>query len=125
MATRRCNDSSRKFPNRSGADSAKERSEAILRRLRGYAEKVWGLSRHVVAPVSDRRAKPRMATAGMVKAALTMFWIRRGSLNALALTAPAKSGKEWIGGPLCSADTLGRIAAGLDAQALRDGIHHV
>jgi hypothetical protein len=79
----------------------------------------------VVAPVSDRRAKPRIATAVMVKSALTMFWTRMGSLNALALTAGARSGKQWIGGPLCSADSMGRIAAALDAQALRHGLHHI
>ena len=88
-------------------------------------EKVFGLSRHVVSPISDRRAKPRIPTARMVKSALTMFWTRMGSLNALALTAAAKSGQQWIGGPPCSADSMGRLAAGLDATALRTGIHHV
>lgn len=79
----------------------------------------------MVAPISDRRAEPRITTAVMVKSALTMFWTRMGSLNALALTAPAQSGKKWIGASLCSADSMGRIAAALDAQTLRHGLHHI
>jgi hypothetical protein len=79
----------------------------------------------MVAPICDRRAEPRIPTAVMVKSALTMFWTRMGSLNALALTAAAKSAHKWIGGPLCSSDSMGRIAATLDATALRHGIHHI
>lgn len=61
----------------------------------------------------------------MVKAVLAIYWSRLGSLNALALTRAAKFWKSWLGGPLCSADSLGRIVASMDAAALRQGIHHV
>jgi hypothetical protein len=60
------------------------------------AEKVFGLSAQVVAPVSDRRQEPRIATA-VVKSALAAFWARLGSLNALEMTKPAKTWKLWLG----------------------------
>jgi len=41
------------------------------------------------------------------------------------MTRSAKFWKSWLGGPLCSADSLGRIVAGIDAATLRQGIHHV
>jgi hypothetical protein len=61
----------------------------------------------------------------VVKAVLAIYWSRLGSLNALAMTRAAKFWKSWLDGPLCSADSLGRIVAGVDAAALRQGIHHV
>jgi hypothetical protein len=90
-----------------------------------YAEKVFGLSLHVIGPVSDRRPQPRITTALVVKSALALFWTRLGSLNALELTGLAKSWKTWLGQPLCSADSLGRICEHMDADTLREGIHHV
>ena len=75
--------------------------------------------------VTDRRSLPRMPTSTVVKAVLAVFWSRLGSLNALAMTRAAKFWKSWLGGPLCSADSLGRIVAGTDAATLRQGIHHV
>jgi Transposase DDE domain len=90
-----------------------------------YAEKVFGLSLHVIGPVSDRRPEPRITTALVVKSALALFWTRLGSLNALELTGLAKSWKTWLGQSLCSADSMGRICEHMDADTLREGIHHV
>jgi hypothetical protein len=89
------------------------------------AEKVFGLSAQVVAPVSDRRQEPRIATAVVVKSALAAFWARLGSLNALEMTKPAKPGSSGWACPLCSADSMGRIPAGMDADTVRQGIHQV
>ncbi len=61
----------------------------------------------------------------MVKAVLAVYWTRLGSLNALAMTRAAKFWKSWLDGPLCSADSLGRIVADLEGASLRQGIHHV
>ena len=97
----------------------------VLRRLIRYAEKVFHISRDILAPVSDRRREPRIATAAAVKAALGLFWARLGSLNAWALVAGARFWKDWLGEPPCSADSLGRIHALLEAAALREGIHRV
>jgi hypothetical protein len=43
----------------------------------------------------------------------------------LGMTRAAKFWKSWLAGPLCSADSLGRIVARVDAATLRQGIHHV
>ena len=75
--------------------------------------------------VGDHRSLPRISTSLIVKAVLAVYWSRLGSLNALEMTRPAKFWKAWLGGPLCSADSLGRIVAGVDAATLRQGIHHV
>jgi len=56
------------FPNWSGDVSGIRRSKAVLRRLLGYAEKVFALSLRVIDPVSDRRPEPRIATVLVVKA---------------------------------------------------------
>jgi len=79
----------------------------------------------VIAPVSDRRLQPRISTATVVKSAMVMFWARLGSLNALELAAGARFWKKWLEEPTCSADTMGRVHALLDADGLRHGIHHI
>jgi len=79
----------------------------------------------VIDRVGDHRSLPRISTSLIVKAVLAVYWSRLGSLNALEMTRPAKFWKAWLGGPLCSADSLGRIVAGVDAATLRQGIHHV
>ncbi len=79
----------------------------------------------MVAPLSDRRREPRIATAAAVKAALVLFWARLGSLNAWAQVAGAPPCPAWVGELPCSADSLGRIHALMQAAGLRQGIHHV
>ena len=75
--------------------------------------------------VTDHRSLPRISNSSVVKAILAMNWSRLGSLNALGLTRTAKIWNTWLGAPLCSADSQGRIVAGIDAATLRQGIHHV
>jgi hypothetical protein len=79
----------------------------------------------VIDGVTDRRSLPRISTSPVVKAILAVYWFRLGSLNALEIARAAKFWKAWLGRPLCGADSLGRIAARLDADTLRQGIHHV
>jgi len=86
---------------------------------------VFQLSTRILERVADRRSLPRIPTLWIVKAVLVVYWSRLGSLNALEMTRTAKFWKVWLGGPLCSADSVGRIVAGLEAAALRRGIHHV
>jgi hypothetical protein len=93
--------------------------------LIGYAEKVFQLSTRVLDRVTDHRSLPRISTSLVVKAVLAIYWSRLGSLNAVGMTRSAKFWKSWLGGPLCSADSLGRIVARIDAATLRQGIHHV
>lgn len=97
----------------------------ILRRLIAYAEKVFGFSGTVVIGVADRRRQPRIPTAVIVKSVAVLFWARMGSLNALELTARSSFFRQWLDQPLCSADTIGRVNALMDAEGLRRGIHHL
>ena len=54
----------------------------VLRRLIAYSEKIFRLSKDIVTLVSDRREKPRISTAAVVKSSLVLFWARMGSSNA-------------------------------------------
>ena len=99
--------------------------KTVLRRLIGYAEKVFQLSTRVLQRVTDNRSLPRIPTASIVKAVLALYWSRLGSLNALEMTQAAKFWNLWLDHSLCSADSVGRIVAGLEATTLRQGIHHV
>ncbi len=97
----------------------------ILRRLIAYSEKLFRFSETVVTGVVDRRLQPRIPTAVIVKSVTVLFWARMGSLNALELTARSSFFRHWLGQALCSADTIGRVNALMDAEGLRRGIHHI
>src|SRR5258705_9476569 len=97
----------------------------VLRRLIAYSEKIFQLSQDIVTRVSDRREKPRISTAAVVKSSLVLFWARMGSSNAWEQVGRARFWQRWLGEPAFSADTLGRVHALLDANGLRQGIHDV
>ena len=97
----------------------------ILRRLIGYAEKIFRFSEAVVADIVDRRPQPRIPPAGIVKAVAALFWARMGSLNALELTARSGFFRGWLGRSVSSADSIGRVFSLVDADGLRQGIHHI
>ena len=97
----------------------------VLRRLIAYSEKIFQLSKDIVTPISDRREKPRISTAAVVKSSLVLFWARLGSINAWEQVGRARFWQRWLGEPAFSADTLGRVHALLDANGLRQGIHDV
>lgn len=96
----------------------------ILRRLIAYSEKLFRFSRTVTG-IADRRLQPRIPTAVIVKSVTVLFWARMGSLNALELTAHSRFFHHWLGQSVCSADTIGRVYALMDAEGLRRGIHHI
>lgn len=97
----------------------------ILRRLIAYAEKVFQLSDTVVAGVVDRRPQPRIPVSHVVKSIAVLFWTRMGSLNALELAAHSSFFRRWLGQPVCSADSVGRVTALMDAEGLRRSLHHI
>ena len=97
----------------------------ILRRLIAYAEKIFQLSHTVVAGVVDRRRQPRIPASRVVKSVAVLFWTRMGSLNALELAAHSSFFRRWLAQPVCSADSVGRVTAMMDAEGLRRGIHHI
>jgi Transposase DDE domain len=107
------------------AAQAKKGLIPVLRRLLGYAEKIFDLSSQLIPGVSDHRTLPRISTPVVVKSVLALYWARLGSLHALEMTRAAKFWQFWMGRSLCSADSLGRIAAGMQADTLRQGIHQV
>jgi hypothetical protein len=75
--------------------------------------------------VDDLRRQPRIPTAVILKSVTVLFWARMGSLNALELTACSGFFRHWLGRSVCSADTIGRVNALMDAGGLRKGIHHL
>ena len=97
----------------------------ILRRLIAYAEKIFQLSNTIVAGVVDQRRQPRIPASQIVKSVAALFWARMGSLNALELAAHSSFFRRWLGQPVCSADSVGRVTALMDAEGLRWGIHHI
>jgi hypothetical protein len=60
-----------------------------------------------------------MATRVIVRAIMILFLSRRGSLNALEQTKPSRFWGQWLGRALPSADTLGRVCALMDLDAVR------
>lgn len=86
---------------------------------------MFDLSKAILAPLSDGRQEPRISTAAAVKSTLVLFWTRMGSLHAWRQTGAACFWKRWLGEEPCSDDSLGRIAAAMDADPLRQGIHRV
>ena len=54
-----------------------------------------------------------------------MILVRLGSLNALEQTRPSRFWNHWLGGPIPSADTVGRVFALTDCDTIRAGIHEV
>jgi len=73
----------------------------------------------------DRRQRPRRSTAAVVKSATVLFWARLGSLNAWEQLNHTSVFKTWLAEKPASADTLGRVHAGLEADGLRAGLRHV
>ena len=86
---------------------------AILRRLIGYAEKIFGLTDSLLKNVADRRLAPRIPTMVGLKTTLVMFWAQLGSLHAVETVSGARFWPRWLGQSLCSIDTIGRIHAQL------------
>src|ERR1700676_4725658 len=97
----------------------------VLRRLITYSEKIFKLSKGITTKFLDRREKPRISTAVVVKSSLVLFWARMGSINAWEQVGRARFWRHWLAEPARSADTLGRVHALLDAHSLRRGIHDV
>ena len=107
------------------APSGKEEGLTILRRLLAYSEKVFQLSETIIAGIVDRRPQPRIPTSIVVKCVAVLFWTRMGSLNALELTAGSRFFRRWLGQSVCSADSIGRVNALMDAEGFtaRDSPH--
>jgi hypothetical protein len=91
----------------------------MLRRLLRYAQRILDLPGWTAGLRDQARKHPRIPATHAVRAALVMFWMRLGSLNALVQTRASAFWRTFLGGALPSADTCGRICTGLDPQAVR------
>lgn len=78
-----------------------------------------------LARIKDRRKQGRISTAAVVRAILVMCLCRLGSLNALGQTAGSGFWRRWLGRPLPSPDTLGRVAAMVALGDVRAFMHHL
>jgi hypothetical protein len=78
----------------------------VLRRLIAYSEKIFQLSKDIVTQVSDRREKPRISAAAVVKSSRVLFWARLGSSNAWEQVGRARFWQRWLEEPTFSADTM-------------------
>lgn len=100
------------------ATSTKEGALAIFRRLWAYAQKVYGLER-LIGEVQDGRLRPQIPTRAVVLTALMMCLARLGSLHGMEQTRGSLRARAYLGCDLPSADTMGRVFAGLDCDSLR------
>src|SRR5580704_13698750 len=85
---------------------------------------MFGLSDKIDC-ISDTREEPRIPTGVFVRAGLVMFWVRLGSLNALAGSAGSEFWKEWLGDDLPSATSMGRVYAKMVCDGYREALHDV
>jgi hypothetical protein len=61
----------------------------------------------------------------VVRSLLVMWLARLGSLNALEQTTPSRFWRHFLGAPLPSADTLGRVPERLAADSIREALHEI
>jgi len=61
----------------------------------------------------------------VAKASLVLFLVRMGSLNALEMSGASPFWKRWLRNPMPSAETMGDVHSKMDADTLREAIHHI
>ena len=75
--------------------------------------------------IRDARRRPQIATRTIVRAVVVMFLSRRGSLHALEQTKPSRFWSRWLGRPMPSADSIGRVCSLMEVEDLRVLSHQV
>jgi len=91
---------------------------STLGRILKYGEKVYGLCSGLRA-VKDGRVKPRIPAGRAALGYLMLMLARLGSLNALEQRKAPPLWTKWLGGPLPSADVMGKVATTLRLDQLR------
>lgn len=84
-----------------------------------YAQKVLN-TKDALSLIRDSRKQPQIATSVVVRSAFAMFIARVGSLNALEQLRTSSVLREFIGGVLPSADTIGRVVGKIDPDTIRE-----
>jgi Transposase DDE domain len=72
--------------------------------------------------LTDERPQPRIATLVVSRSLFVMIVGRLGSLNALEQTQSSSFWRRFLGAALPSADTLGRVAAQVDPDSVRQAL---
>ena len=72
--------------------------------------------------LTDARAQPRISSGVIVRSLLVMILTRLGSLNAVEQTRSSSFWRRFLRDELPSADTLGRVAAQMDPQPVREAL---
>lgn len=72
--------------------------------------------------LADARPQPRIASRVVARSLFVMILGRLGSLNALEQTQSSSFWRRFLGAPLPSADTLGRVAAQMDLSSVRQAL---
>ena len=83
-----------------------------------------GWEKHLDA-VTDCRRQPRIPTSVVMRSVVVMFLARLGSLNALEQSGPSRFWHRWLGRPMPSADTVGRVCALAEPEDIRVLAHEV
>jgi hypothetical protein len=87
-----------------------------------YAGKLLDIESRMDSLRDNARKEPRIAVATVARAALVMFLTRLGSFNALEQSRGNSFWRKWLDAAMPSADTMGRVAAGIeDVEPLRQG----
>lgn len=86
-----------------------------------WAEKVVAVRRLLDGFTDDRR-RPRIPLRVVAKSLFVMTMARLGSLNALEQAGASSFWRRWLVAALPSADTLGRVATGMDPDELRHAL---
>lgn len=89
-----------------------------------YAGKVLRWEERLDA-VTDDRPAPHIPTSVVMRSVVVMFLARLGSLNALEQSRPGRFWRKWLGHPMPSADTVGRVCAVTEPADIRTLAHHV
>ena len=76
-----------------------------------------------MSQLTDTRAFAHYPTAAIAGAAFLMMLVRWGSLNALQQDRRRSFWRRWLGAPLASADTIGRVFTRIQTEPLRDVLH--
>lgn len=75
--------------------------------------------------VKDGRRQPRIPAATVLRSVIVMFLTRLGSLNALEGSGESRFWRRWLGRGMPSADTVGRVCAGMSLEDIRGLSHHL
>jgi len=100
----------------------RKESLTVLRRLISYGEKNLLALRDAAGAPGRSRLEPRRSTPAVVKAALVMFLDTPAQPQRFGPNLRPRFWKQMAAEPLASADTLGRVPAGLYADQLRQTI---